>query len=402
MADGGTHITQGGHPDFGDELLPVLYEQVGAVPSTLDAAKDITLPRAAATYIMFKRRRLTTSSERGYRAVLDAFTIDHPGAMLGDFEPPRGTILVEDFLTERWGDRAPRTYNKSLSVLCDFFSWHVGRGTLTRDPMATIERAKARPVHRTTFTEDQCYRILAANPAPRDQIALRLLLYYGLRKGALRAIRLEHFDHVARRLVVFTKGETIHTLPIPEATIWDLLGLFDEPGAHYLLPKRTTRKRTPPRRKDLDRATAALADVRVSLEVAADDDVCARELDGLFESLELTEARLGLTVEAASTQERYDLAQPIGEHGAHLWWYRCLARAGVVVRGATSGQRMHKARHTTGQRVLDTTGNLKAAQAVLMHATIGTTGDIYTGWEIHQTEQTLRDVVPAAREKTTA
>jgi integrase len=40
---------------------------------------------------------------------------------------------------------------------------------------------------------------------------------------------------------------------------------------------------------------------------------------------------------------------------------------------------MHKARHTAGQRVLDQTrGSLKAVQTLLGHASISTTGDIYT------------------------
>lgn len=42
-----------------------------------------------------------------------------------------------------------------------------------------------------------------------------------------------------------------------------------------------------------------------------------------------------------------------------------LAAAGIVPEGTTSGERMHKARDTTGQRVLDTTGNLKAVQKLL-------------------------------------
>lgn len=49
----------------------------------------------------------------------------------------------------------------------------------------------------------------------------------------------------------------------------------------------------------------------------------------------------------------------MGDHGLHNWWYACLVRAGIVAPGTTSGERMHKARHTAGQRVLDATGNLK-------------------------------------------
>jgi integrase len=71
----------------------------------------------------------------------------------------------------------------------------------------------------------------------------------------------------------------------------------------------------------------------------------------------------------------------MGAHGMHRWWYACLERAGVVPRGTTSGERMHKARHTAGQRVLDATGNLKAVQKLLGHASIQTTGDIYADWD---------------------
>jgi site-specific recombinase XerC len=63
----------------------------------------------------------------------------------------------------------------------------------------------------------------------------------------------------------------------------------------------------------------------------------------------------------------------------------------VVAEGQTSGERMHKARHTAGQRVLDAThGNLKAVQKLLGHSSISTTGDIYTDWDIDQLAETLR------------
>jgi hypothetical protein len=53
----------------------------------------------------------------------------------------------------------------------------------------------------------------------------------------------------------------------------------------------------------------------------------------------------------------------MGVHGLHKWWYRCLQRAGIVAEGITRGRKMHMARHTAGQSVLDRTGNLKAAKA---------------------------------------
>jgi integrase len=87
-------------------------------------------------------------------------------------------------------------------------------------------------------------------------------------------------------------------------------------------------------------------------------------------------------------------SEPMGVHGLHKWWYACLQRAGVVATGQTSGERMHKARHTAGQRVLDKTqGNLKAVQKLLGHSSISTTGDIYTDWDIDQLADTLRSIL---------
>jgi integrase len=85
--------------------------------------------------------------------------------------------------------------------------------------------------------------------------------------------------------------------------------------------------------------------------------------------------------------------QPMGVHGLHKWWYRCLQRAGIVSAGTTSGRKMHSARHTAGQAVLDKTGNLKAVQKLLGHSSITTTADIYTDWDIDQLAETTCQVL---------
>lgn len=144
---------------------------------------------------------------------------------------------------------------------------------------------------------------------------------------------------------MFTKGEKIRELPIVDGAFWDDLGrLLIESGGephHYLLPGHKS-------------------------VFWKHDPVDGRPLSRRFTYPE----------------------RPSGEHGAHNWWYGCLRRAGVVGEGITSGERMHKARHTAGQRVLDQTGNLKAVQSLLGHSDIGTTGNIYTDWDIDQLTET--------------
>jgi hypothetical protein len=61
------------------------------------------------------------------------------------------------------------------------------RGRLHGDPTLLIVRARSRQVYRTTFSTDQRRAIITDQPDLRDRLCLRLLLDYGLRKGALQA-----------------------------------------------------------------------------------------------------------------------------------------------------------------------------------------------------------------------
>lgn len=298
----------------------------------------------AGAYLRWKRGRLTKASYRAYESILDKLARAFPDLSIRDFETPVGTERLEEFLDERWGDAAPATYNQSLSILKDFFKWAVLKGKLYGDPARPIQPHKKRDTHRTTFTESQVKAIIATQDELRDKVAVRLLLIYGLRKGALRRVQFKHFDHNRRRLTIFTKGEKVQTLPIPEQAFWyDLERHILDWGAQpneYLL-------------------------------------CCQKSIPRGFDKTIMWQYR----------------DKPMGGNGLHGWWYRCLERAGIVDPGQTSGEKMHKSRHTAGQNVLDKTkGNLKAAQVLLGHADISTTGNLYTDWSIEQLEQTMREV----------
>lgn len=294
----------------------------------------------AAAYLRAKRKRLTDSSYRDYESGLDKLARYFPDLRVEDFEPPTGTERLEEFLDAHWGGGAPRTYNKNLSIVKDFFRFEVMRGKLHGDPTLPIERARSRSVYRTTFTSDQRRAIIAEQEDLRDRIALRLLLDYGIRKGALKAIQFKHFDHHRKRLTIFTKGQKVRELPLPHSAFWfDLERHILESEAqpqHYLMCRQKTIPRAGVRRFPVE---------------------------------------------------------PMGDHGLHRWWYRCLENAGIVPKGTSSGERMHKARHTAGQRVLDATGNLKAVQKLLGHTSIQTTGDVYADWDIDQLAATMADVL---------
>lgn len=351
-----------------------------------------TLHRAVAAYLLNKRKRLTVKSQRGYEAVLRELVAAFSDLNLDSFEPPTGSALLEDFLNVRWGERAPATYNKSHSVLADFFAWHVKRMNLVRDPMLVIEKAKRRQYHRTTFSEEQCVAILLANPEPRAQIALRLLLFYGIRKGALQNIRFEHFNRERGELTIFTKGETIQHIQLVGDTIWNLLDELDEPGHYYLIPRQDRRRRTPPHRKELIRLRDLFAEAGQLISAVCGDAQALRDADELAAHLDTARGWLERVVDAASSKTTLFHEDRIGDHALHDLWYRWLARAGVVAKGITRGARMHDARHTSAQRVLDATGNIKAAQKLLGHKSSATT-ETYTEFSDDQLGDTMGTVL---------
>lgn len=304
-----------------------------------------------ASYLRAKRKRLTDRSYDEYESSLDKLARHFPDLQIEDFEPPIGTERVEEFLDAFWGQSAPRTYNKNLSAVKDFFRFEIRvRGRLQGDPTLAIERARKRDVYRTTFSGDQRRAIIAEQHSRRDRICLRLLLDYALRKGALKVVQFKHFDHQRRRLTIFTKGQKVREIPIPHPAFWSdlehhILDTAAQPNDYLLCAQRT-------------------------IPVGKPDEDGHRHVETrMFPNREMS------------------------GHGVHRWWYQCLAEAGIVPEGTMSGERMHKARHTAGQRVLDASGNLKAVQELLGHSSIQTTGDIYTDWDIDQLAATMANVL---------
>jgi integrase len=326
-------------------MMPADERLALVMPLVRDDVKDksyleLPLGRDAGRYLMSKRKRLTPSSFRGYEGCLDKLARAFPDLELADFELPVGAQRLEEFLDDRWGDSAPGTYNVNHAYLTDFFRWQVRRGRMHSNPMTLVERAKKREVYRTTFTNDQRRAVIASAEDLRDRIALRLLFDYGIRKGALRIVQFKHFDHQRKRLTVFTKGRKVRELPLPDPHLWMDLERYildtEAKPSHYLMCLR----------KPIPRAGVRSFPTR-----------------------------------------------PLSSTALHRWWYARLNDAGIVAKGETHGERMHKARHTAGQRVLDATGDLKLVQRFLGHASIQTTGDIYVDYDVEQLASKMAEVL---------
>ena len=126
---------------------PLLLAQVAAMlrdPTKDKAYQLFPLGQEAAEFLRIKRKRLTPASERAYEAALAQLALYFPTLELRDLELPAGVGLLERFMDDTWGDRAPRTYNKNLSFVSEFFKFQVIRAKMRGNPCDPIEPAKTR------------------------------------------------------------------------------------------------------------------------------------------------------------------------------------------------------------------------------------------------------------------
>jgi integrase len=353
------------------------------------------LRTAVKGYLAAKTRNLTKKSVRDYEHTLRELTVAFPEHTLGDFEPPQGSVTIKKFLDDRWGSRAPRTYNKHHSVLRDFFNWNVRRGRILADPTAVIDRVETESTTRTAFSDVERLAIFRANQDVRDSIPLRLLFDFGVRKQTLQNLRFQDFDKRRRQVTVDTRAGKRRTLEIVDDAFWaDLDRLKDKLGgsdASYVLPKQRTTHRRPKRAPELDRIRSDI-DGALSRSEALEAELSSPQASGLVGKLREALEILGYVDDAASLNTQLSPDRPRGEHGTHDWWYGCLERAGIVEPGVRNGHPMQKARHTAGRRELEKTGSLKAVQSLLGLGSIRSAEDKYRVDGVDELDATMRDL----------
>lgn len=354
--------------------MRVVSRPTAEVPPAVNVAATLTLAQAArmireavkdrsyratalglevGRYYRWKRNEwgATPSTLRDYEGILGRLCIHHADLALADFEPPVGTERVREFWDHYWGDRTPRTRAKVLSVLRDFFAWAVRERDLVGNPTLPIQSPKRRGVERAVFSKQIVKKIIAGQASLADQLACRLILEYALRKSELAAVRFKHFDFERERLTVFGKGGKVRSVPLIDDHFWRDLGVVQlerrpEPD-HFLLPK-------PP----MTRRVGTWPEYRYAV---------VREFPDV----------------------------PISATTLHRWWYARLVEANVITEGTTSGEGMHRGRHTALTDLTRFPGaNLKHVQLFAGHASESTTADIYA----HLDDVDLELVLRAKRE----
>jgi integrase len=294
---------------------------------------------------------------RDYEPILRNLCLYFADLDMDDFAPPVGTERLREAWDHYWGEKSPRTRAKVRSVWIDFFEWGVRECGLHGNPARALARPKLRDTPKETFEANFIDRALASQTYPADWCGCLLILKYAMRRSGVANTQLKHFDWDNRVLTVHTKGGRIHPLPIPDETFWARLLALKAEGLgpdSYLIYRQDSRRR----RVELDEATEVL-------------DFG----DGTKQGY------------AWLTTRNHD-QQPTGKL-VHMWWYRCLERAGLVPKGTTGGTNMHRGRHTSITTLLRGTHNLKLAQLLAGHKDIRTTSE-YAQLDTGDLEAALR------------
>jgi site-specific recombinase XerC len=296
-----------------------------------------------ARYYRWKKNEWGATAEtlRDYEAILARLASFHADLELTDFAPPVGTERLRECWDWFWGERSARTRAKVRSVWIDFFEWAVRERGLTGNPARALAAPKKRDVPTEIFPPSVVERIIGAQTYPADIIGVTLILRYGLRRGGIANAQRRHFDLERRLLTVYTKGGRVYPVPLPDDGLWLALGRLDLEAQwqddDWLLYHQDTRR------------------MRVDPEDAEEIITIKKEQIGY----------------AKVTRRRHD-RKPSGKL-VHLWWYRCLERAGVVPKGTTGGMHMHRGRHTAATELQRSHHDLRLTQLLLGHADIRST-----------------------------
>lgn len=313
-----------------------------------DAVKDRSyrstpLGSIVARYYTWKQDEwgATEATLRDYEIPLAYLCQRYPTLRLAAFEPPEGREIIREFLHEHWGNRAPRTRAKNLSILRDFFKWCQVRDLMKGDPTIGILRPKLRDPERNVYQTAEPPMILAGCVRLRDRVAVGMLIEWGIRKGELTGFRLRDYDADRQRIRVRGKGGKVRVLPVISK------GLLADLDLHL--------------RERLE-------------EGDADEYLLYPEKRGPRHSPD------GAPVDLL-WEDRHRSLSPSAMHN---WWKARLRAAGV-----SETRKMHEMRHTALTDLLRATHNLELVKKMAGHASISTTA-MYLHFDVDDLAEALQ------------
>jgi integrase len=172
------------------------------------AAAGPTLAAAVTAYLATLDHPETSGTHRVYAGTLRALRAqlggDLPVAELAD---PAVAERLTAWFTDRWGQKAPATFNRNLDTLRATVGYWVEQDWLARDPTRALRR-RARPPDRTrALSRDQIQQLwLLPDLDLRERTFWRMLYETAARASELLALEVDGLDRGNRCARVRRKG----------------------------------------------------------------------------------------------------------------------------------------------------------------------------------------------------
>jgi site-specific recombinase XerC len=184
----------------------------------------------------------STNTLLAYEYVLGLFAVEHADLTLADLQPPQGGGVVRAFLDRHWSKSSSATRRQRLAILRSLLTWLVGEGLLRANPAVNIRAPREKRQERRALPLEDVETLIAAQAGLRDQVAIMLLAWLGLRKGELRMLRIGDFNLAAGTVTVYGKGGHEDKLPLGFQRLRSALELHllereGNPDEYLLFPK---------------------------------------------------------------------------------------------------------------------------------------------------------------------
>src|SRR5512135_69084 len=175
---------------------------------------------AAASYLATLDHPETAGTRRVYASTLRQLVAyagpDQPLAVLGD---PAAADQLVDWFIDRWGDRAPATFNRNLDALRSAIGYWREQDWLAGDPTKALRRRGRAPDRTRALSRPDVEQLLTGEDlALRERTLWRMLYETAARASEVLALNVEDLDLRNRRAKVRRKGSAIDVIVWQTAT----------------------------------------------------------------------------------------------------------------------------------------------------------------------------------------
>lgn len=175
--------------------------------------RSATTTLSAAVPAFFSDRDLAAATRRTYGTTYKDMLATFGGqTRVGDVTPAK----LNRWLTKRWGEAAPATWNARLTAVRVFVRYCQRQGWLDRDPTAAIEARRTHRDDTRAISFEELDALWSAPGVPlREKLFWRMLYATAARAREVLSLDIEALDMARKRAAVTGKGG--HR----EVIVWD-------------------------------------------------------------------------------------------------------------------------------------------------------------------------------------